>query len=296
MVATGLPGSIVEIVDLLSTSTHCQNFPNFPRSTHGVNGELHNQEIPLVCGGGPATHECNLFVNGSWVSSQPMTDSRYLSSVIKSPFADDSRSLFVTGSFYPLLNSADVFVNEKWEVGPILPLHIGDHCMAMINSTALMLIGGMQDNVVHSTSTHILDTNSLQWIAGPELKFGRRSHRCARIPSNKHSSEYSIIVVGGFNNNEMSSVEILDEGSNEWRRGPELPFPICCSALVEHPLGGVVLIGGRAKYDNKLNTIYHLQHAGDDAQWELMPQRLQQARCFHTAFLVPDKIADYCQK
>ena len=42
----------------------------------------------------------------------------------------------------------------------------------------------------------------------------------------------SIIVVGGWSDAEISSVEILDEGSNQWRKGPDLPFPICCSAMV----------------------------------------------------------------
>jgi hypothetical protein len=44
----------------------------------------------------------------------------------------------------------------------------------------------------------------------------------------------SIIVAGGYDNtySRLSSVEILDEGSNEWQTGPELPFGIVDSQLV----------------------------------------------------------------
>ncbi len=101
-------------------------------------------------------------------------------------------------------------------------------------------------------------------------------------------------MAGGFNGRDMSSVEILDVESNQWRKGPELPFPICCSAMVEHPSGGVVLIGGRRDGSTYLDTIFHLPHAGEDAQWKEFPQKLNVARGFHTAFLVPDTVADSC--
>ncbi len=56
----------------------------------------------------------------------------------------------------------------------------------------------------------------------------------------------SILVAGGFDNfpQILSSVEILDIGSNQWRTGPELPFGIKQSQMVEDQNGGVVVIGG----------------------------------------------------
>ena len=166
--------------------------------------------------------------------------------------------------------------------------------MVKVNSSPLIFIGGVQDGVEKSIKTHILDLTNQKWSDGPELKFVRLGHSCALIPTNSQSSGYSVIVVGGYNGNDMSSVEILDEGSNEWCQGPELPQTICCSAIVEHPLGGVALIGGRANYSNNIDTIYQLSHAGDDAKWELMPQKLKFARFHPTAFLVQDELADYC--
>ena len=161
--------------------------------------------------------------------------------------------------------------------------------MVKVNSSALILIGGIQDGWYYSSRTHILDLTNQKWSDGPELKSGRLGHSCAIIPTNSQSSGYSVIVVGGFDGHDMSSVEILDEGTNEWRQGPELPHPICCSAAVEHPLGGVALIGGLLN-----DSIYQLSHAGEDAKWELLPQKLKIPRYQHLAFVVQDELVDYC--
>ena len=65
----------------------------------------------------------------------------------------------------------------------------------------------------------------------------------------------------------MSSVEILDEGSNEWRQGPDLPFGIFGGAMVEDPEGGVILIGGSAHSNPYyLDTLFRLSHVGDGAK------------------------------
>ncbi len=55
----------------------------------------------------------------------------------------------------------------------------------------------------------------------------------------------SIIVAGGYGSGPyLSSVEILDEGSNEWQTGHEQPFGIYGFQMVEDQNGAVVLIGG----------------------------------------------------
>jgi hypothetical protein len=90
----------------------------------------------------------------------------------------------------------------------------------------------------------------------------------------------------------LSSVEILDEGSNEWQRGPELPFGITESQMVEDQNGGVVLIGGRSSSVFNLDTLFHLPHGGQDAVWTKMEQKMKTGRNEHTAFLVPDNIVD----
>jgi hypothetical protein len=65
------------------------------------------------------------------------------------------------------------------------------------------------------------------------------------------------------------TTEILDQGANEWRQGPELPYGISVSNLVEDSSGGVVLIGGQIDFDgyyNATSSIFRLPNAGADAR------------------------------
>jgi N-acetylneuraminic acid mutarotase len=104
----------------------------------------------------------------------------------------------------------------------------------------------------------------------------------------------SIIVAGGLDSGSsyLSSVEILDEGSNEWQTGPQLPFGIGYSQMVEDQNGGVVLIGGYSSSVKKLDTLYQLPFGGQDAVWTKTEQKMKTGRNDHTAFLVPDNIVD----
>jgi len=79
----------------------------------------------------------------------------------------------------------------------------------------------------------------------------------------------------------------LTTGETQWIEGPSLPKPIYEAQLVQHPFGGVVLIGG---YDGReqLNSLYKLSTLNDN--WELLPQKLKTARREHTAFLIDDEL------
>jgi hypothetical protein len=131
------------------------------------------------------------------------------------------------------------------------------------------------------------------WTEGAELKNKRRSHSCGKIRRNKESQEMSIIVAGGLDDSSrLSSVEILDEGSNEWQTGPELPFGISESQMVEDQNGGIFLIAGYSSSVGILDTLYQLPHGGQDAVWTKMEQKMNTGRRDHTAFMVPDNIVD----
>ncbi len=102
----------------------------------------------------------------------------------------------------------------------------------------------------------------------------------------------SIIVAGGLAENILSSVEILDEGSNEWQSGPRLPFGIFWSQMIEDQNGGVVLVGGQSLSNPYQDSIYQLPHGGQDAVWTEMEQKLKTGKSYHTAFLVPDNLVE----
>jgi hypothetical protein len=201
--------------------------------------------------------------------------------------------LLVTGGFNGSdsdLNNAEMLTEEGWENNiPSLPVTISYHCMVTVNSTTVMAIGGSQNGSYYSGKTFYFTFGEESWTEGPELKNKRRNHSCGKIRRDKESQEMSIIVAGGEDGSSyLSSVEILDEGSNEWQTGPKLPFGIESSQMVKDKNGGVVLIGGLGNLD----TLYQLPHGGQDAVWTEMEQKMKTGRDRHTAFLVPDNIVD----
>jgi hypothetical protein len=181
-----------------------------------------------------------------------------------------------------------MLTEKGWESNiPSLPVTINGHCMVTVNSTTVMAIGGWQNDQI-SGKTFYFTFGEESWTEGPELKINRVDHSCGKIRRNKDSQEMSIIVAGGYGSSRLSSVEILDDGSNEWQTGPELPSGIDESQMVEDQNGGVVLIGGLGNLD----TLYQLPHGGQDAVWTKMEQKMKTGRNSHTAILVPDNIVD----
>jgi hypothetical protein len=285
-----------EVINLaLSTST-CKNPPNFPAKVYAAIGGLGFKENPILCGGWQNDVHSNKsysLENNEWVSSASMNSVRVNAAAAQ---LKDGQ-LLVTGgddgSAFLSSNSAEMLTEEGWESNILsLPVIINGHCMVTVNSTSVMLIGGVQ-NGQYSGKTFYFTLGEESWTEGPEVKNKRSGHSCGKIRRNKESQEMSIIVAGGYyGGSYLSSVEILDEGSNEWQTGPEMPFGIDSSEMVEDQNGGVVLIGGTSSSVGYLDTLYQLPHGGQDAVWTKMEQKMKTGRNDHTAFLVPDNSVD----
>jgi hypothetical protein len=287
-----------EVINLASIALTCKNPPIFPAKVYRAIGGLGFKGNPIICGGDQNdqndtySNKCYSLENNEWVSSAGMNSVRVGAAAAK---LKDGK-LLVTGgyvSYSSSLKGAEILTEDGWESNiPSLPVTIYGHCMVTVNSTTVMVIGGQQ-NDQFSGKTFYFTFGEESWTEGPELKNKRRWHSCGKIRRNKESQEMSIIVAGGYyDGNLLSSVEIMDEGSNEWQTGPELPFRITDSKMVEDQNGGVVLIGGRSESIRNLDTLYQLPHGGLDAVWTKMEQKMKTGRYSHTAFLIPDNFVD----
>jgi hypothetical protein len=166
------------------------------------------------------------------------------------------------------------------------------HCSVLVNSTTLMVIGGIQNDVVVS-NTFYFNLDQKMWNVGPALNTARCQQSCGRIRKDSSSPELSLIVAGGSKNpGWLSSVEILDQASNAWRAGAQLPFGISASKMIENPNGGVILVGGTSDLNLFEDFLYQLPHGGAGAVWIRMEQKLKIRRFFHVAFLVQDTLVD----
>jgi hypothetical protein len=282
-----------EVINLASSASTCKNPPNFPAKVYAAIGGLGFKGNPFVCGGyqnGVRSNNCYSLENNEWISSASMNSVRYAGAAAQ---LQDGQ-LLVTGGEdgpYSYLNSAELLTEEGWESNiPSLPVTIRYHCMVTVNSTTVMAIGGWQNDLI-SGKTFYYTFGEESWTEGPELENKRGYHSCGRIRRNKESQEISIIVAGGLGGSYLSSVEILDEGFNEWQTGPELPFGFEQSQMVEDQNGGVVLIGGYLQSGGRLDTLYQLSHGGQDV-WTKMEQKMKTGRRWQTAFMVPDNIVD----
>jgi hypothetical protein len=279
-----------EFINLASFTSTCKNPPNFPARVYAAIGGLGFKENPFLCGGvqnNARSKECYSLENNEWVSSASMNSVRVDAAAAQ---LQDGK-LLVTGGYYfsaSAHKSVELLTEEGWVSNiPSFPVTISYHCIVTLNSTTVMVIGGYQNNQ-YSGKTFYFTFGEKSWTEGPKLKNKRGYQSCGKIRRNKENQEMTIIVAAGYNGSYLSSVEILDEGSNEWQTGPELPFGIYESQMVEDQNGGVILIGGLGNLD----TLYQLPHGGQDAVWTKMEQNMKTGRQSHTAFLVPDNIVD----
>ncbi len=288
-----------EVINLKSSASSCNTPPNFLTSVFRAIGGLGLKANPILCGGVQdhvRSNKCYSLENNVWVSSASMNSVRVFAAAAQ---LQDGK-LLVTGGYFgssSVLNSAEILTEQGWESNvPSLPVTIYAHCMLPVNSTTVMVIGGIQ-NGEYSGKTYFLTIGEERWMEGPELKNKRIGHSCGKIRRNKKSQEISIIVAGGYINyfSSLSSVELLVKISNEWQTGPELPIGIYNSQMVEDSNGGVVLIGGSSSSIEPHNNLYKLPHAGRDAVWTKMQQKLKTGRREHSAFLVPGNIVECSQ-
>jgi hypothetical protein len=224
-----------EVINLASSASTCNNPPNFPATVYAAIGGLGFKGNPILCGGSQTnatSNKCYSLENNEWFSIASTNSERAYAAAAQ---LQDGK-LLVTGGYdgSDYLSSAEVLTEEGWENNiPSLPVTIWGHCMVTVNSTTVMAIGGYQNGQI-SGKTFYFTFGEESWIAGPELKDKRVGYSCGKIRRNKESQEMSIIVAAGWGGSSyFSSVEILDEGSNEWQTGTGLPLDIAASQMVE---------------------------------------------------------------
>jgi hypothetical protein len=241
----------IEVIDLNSPPKSCKNLPDFPLKVADALGGLGFKDRPKMCGGyfrNVDYNNCYNLERNEWIPASSMNSKRSCTSFASSPYPSKPHKLFVAGGSdngpFSYLSSAEVLTDHGWKIlSETLPVNICCHCSVLVNSTTVMLIGGIKD-AEHSATTFYFNTKNKIWVEGPTLKNKRAPAGCGRIRMDSQSQEFSTIVVGGFNGaSKLSSVELLDDGAKKWRDGPEFPYNIYGPTMVEDPNGGVILVG-----------------------------------------------------
>lgn len=142
-------------------------------------------------------------------------------------------------------SNVEALTSSGWKQLPYpLPMNFLGQCMALINSTTAIVMGGFQALAL-SKDTYVISNSTRTWTLGPPLNDLRGFHTCGRILTNKATKTYGVIVVSGYDGtNYLSSVELLDQGATSFVRGKPLPVALLYNSLVEDPAGGIIIING----------------------------------------------------
>jgi len=285
----------IEIIDLETPFLNCSDLATFPRLGFGAIGGLSSNKLPFLCGGSDPfpSNTCYTYEDSQWTESSSMKSKRAYAAASPSPFSNLDE-LFVVGGWngfdFDALKSGEVYTNNSWHaLYSLSPVLIMNHCMVLVNSTTVLMIGGEQNGTSYSSKTYFFNSEDNNWRDGPALKEGRNFPSCGKLKKDSQSSEYVVIVAGGADaSSSITSIEVLEDGSSDWIEGPEFPIGISGASMVEDSNGGVIVVGGMFDDNSYSNKLFHLAHA--KAEWVEMPQKLKVPRDYTTAFLVPDEL------
>ncbi len=180
--------------------------------------------------------------------------------------------------------------------GPDLPMKVYHHCLAKLNSTTGIMVGGI--NPAHQ-STYILDIPGSNYqpgakytaLQGPDLNTGRYDHNCGVLSNPGDGNEKQLIIVtGGMSiaGRRLKSTEIWAvDLSQSWKFGPDLPVGVNAAAGVASQDGkSFLLVGGfRDDASTGSRSIFRLEYPW---KWTELDQKLQVLRKDVVAMLVPD--------
>ena len=282
-----------EVIDIETSSTRtCEAFPHYPVSTGESSAVLLYNKVPFVCGGLFSNRTCNLYDQKTWQPTGALNDYRAISLMLpKSPFQNQAHLATIMGAKYS--RTMEVFDGTSWSyIKPSMPVVMFAFCGVYINETTIFVMGGHAQNG-HLSSSYYMNSDYREWTPGPAMVDNRSGHSCGRILTSQYSKIFSTIVVGGNGAAAqiLSSVEILDDGSNSWRKGPDLPIKVVAASFVEDPRGGIIIVGGHLG-SGATGNIYRLKHAGPDAQWEKLPQQSSLMRFWTAAVMIPNELAN----
>jgi hypothetical protein len=190
----------------------------------------------------------------------------------------------------------ETFEGNYWSTERManLPATTAAHCLVKINSSTLMLIGGLTDNFEESITgnTYFFNVLDNEWISGPTLQTPRVIHSCGILHwNNLESGEMEdIVVVAG--EEDLSSVELLKLNVSEplnlrWEIGPNLPFQTYGSPMIEYQ-GSVIIVGG----DEQSGRRHLYQLSSPVEPWVLMKQTLKYDHFLQVSFFVPDELVN----
>merc|ERR1712062_51532 len=254
----------------------------------------------LVCGG----HNPSSFIRrsqricheykkttGTWESFASMTTERNSFDMIflnQAVWAIGGRPLWIGSEAETTLDKYDMNTNV-WTKHNI-PFEVSSHCLTKISDNRLILIGGSQNgNDVYSPKTWIFDTRTNTWTQGPRMRIGRQGHGCFSIYENGTTTK--VVAMGGEKSLKyLSTAEILDVASMQWKDLPDLPVEAYGNKGIESVIGPYLgfSVGGRFYVGIEKRIIGLRKNQNGIYYWQEVNNQLTTGREFPAVVNAPD--------
>ncbi|XP_059097392.1 uncharacterized protein LOC131891760 [Tigriopus californicus] len=151
---------------------------------------------------------------------------------------------------------------NQWDNFPSLTYIHGQGSMSVIGSKVIVIGGEDIIGSIHG-QVEIYDRTQGQWILGPPLAPIRRIHTTVVFND-------SLIVVGGYNGNMITSVKILDLHTLSWKDLDDLPIGRCempCNVINNNY---ILCIGGEEP-GTMAQSALGLDMSLSNPVWEMKP-------------------------
>ena len=284
MVVGGFPTPVkydAELIDLSGKRKKCRKPQDYPGAQYGSVATFINHKA-IVCGGCcPHTAKCWIYVpsDRTWLETAGLTTRRDVSS---STYVQGQ--WWITGGYNP--DDTAISTTEIWSSDDNnfiyyenLPEGRYYHSIVGIDKDKAILIGGQKNY----TKTFMYDGGS--WVEGPSLAIGRRRGQAGFIT---FSNGTRVVVAAGGVGERSTELLNLDEQEQKWILGPDLPHEISNGFSVQ--MGDTFLIvGGRISSGNTTYYDSILMFNTSIENWIFLDEKLEKARAYTTAFLVPDR-------
>ena len=176
-----------EVIHLNPPQSKCKALPPYPFEVYGAMAVLGSDGRPIICGGNAIRGRECYTLKTIWESLPSMDTVVYFGQFARLTFPDQSNRLIMTGGFVSETDNdrrinVDSLTDRGWEsFSPNLPFALTKHCMVVINSTSLLIIGG-HNGQTDISNTYYFHSWRQRWIQlGPYLAESRGLHCCSKI-------------------------------------------------------------------------------------------------------------------
>ena len=103
-------------------------------------------------------------MDGSWKIGPRMVAAKTNNAIVPSPFSTNSQDFFIVGGYGPI-SQTEVLTESGWQLSsPSFPVTVYHHCLLLLNSTAAIVIGGIQNSITTANTYIITNGNRVMFF------------------------------------------------------------------------------------------------------------------------------------